>query len=465
LAGCPFLLAKLRPRRQHGGRHRDINHRIAQGANVSTRFNRRQFIQSAVAAGLAGPLILGSTSPVQAAANDRLNVGIIGTGKRSGELLGGFLNRADVQLVAVCDVHKERRENHAKRIEAHYAKNQKDGAYKGCKIYTDFRELIQHQGLDAVVIATPDHWHAIPCIIAARAKKDIYCEKPLTLTIVEGRAIATAVKDNKVIFQTGSQQRSEFGNRFRTAVEYVRSGRIGKLKTVRIGDGVGDPPIACNLPDQPTPDGVDWNMWLGQAPLRAYHEDLCPRGVHNHYPRFRAYREYAGGYLADMGAHHFDIAQWALGMDGSGPVKIEPPREEKEKRGLRFVYANGVEMIHANGGPDCSFIGTEGTIDATRASLGSKPDSILKEKLTDKDYHVYPSNNHIANWLDCVKSRKETICTAEIGHRSATICHLAIIGYQLRRNLVWDPEKERFVDDEAANKLLSREMREPWKLG
>jgi predicted dehydrogenase len=409
-------------------------------------------------------LILATASELRAAPNERLVVGVIGTGKRAGELLGGFLGRADVQIVAVCDVHKERREFTAKRVDDHYSKDKKDGEYKGCKIYGDFRELIGHNGLDAVVIATPDHWHAIPCITAAKAKKDIYCEKPLTLTVVEGRKIAEAVKDNKIIFQTGSQQRSEFGNHFRTAVEYVRSGRIGKLKTVKIGDGVGDPPVVCDLPEQPTPEGTDWDMWLGPAPKRAYHEDLCPRHVHNHYPAFRKYREYAGGYLADMGAHHFDIAQWALNMDGSGPVKVEPPKDEKAKRGLRFVYANGIEMIHTDGGPDCSFEGSDGVINATRGGISCKPEGILKEPLTDKDYHVYPSNNHIVNWLECVKSRKDTICTAEIGHRSATICHLANIGYQLRKDLTWDPEKERFVDNAEADKLLSREMRGAWKL-
>jgi len=166
-----------------------------------------------------------------------------------------------------------------------------------------------------------------------------------------------------------------------------------------------------------------------------------------------------------MGAHHFDIAQWALNMDGSGPVKIEPPKDASAKRGLRFVYANGVEMIHAaSGTPDCGFIGTEGIIDATRGGISSKPDSILKEPIGEKDYHVYASNNHHTNWIECIKNRKDTICTAEIGHRSATICHLANIGYQLRRNLAWDPEKERFVDDDAANKLLDHAMRAPWKL-
>jgi predicted dehydrogenase len=426
---------------------------------------RRQFIQSAAVAAGTGPLLLTSTSPLRAAASDRINLGFIGVGTQGGGHVGGFLGRGDIQIVAICDVVKNLREHHGKRVEEHYAKNKKSGEYRGCKLYNDFRELLQHKGLDAVVIATPDHWHAIPCIEAARAKKDIYCEKPLTHTIVQGRKIVEAVSRNKVIFQTGSQQRSEFGGHFRKAVEYVRSGRIGKVKTINIGDGVGDPPIACHLLEQATPEGTDWDMWLGPAPKRGYHAELCPTAVRRGFPAWRRYLEYAGGYLADMGAHHFDIAQWALDMDGSGPVKIEPPKDKEAKRGLRFVYVSGVEMIHAaSGTPDCSFIGSDGIINATRGGISSKPESILKEPIGEKDYHVYPSSNHHANWIECIKSRKDTICTAEIGHRSATICHLANIGYKLRRNLVWDPEKEHFVDDKEANKLLDHAMREPWKL-
>jgi predicted dehydrogenase len=243
--------------------------------STQVRFTRRQFIQSAAAAGIAGPLILTSTSSLHAAPNDRINLGFIGVGTQGGGHVGSFLGRGDVQIVAICDVVKELREYHGKRVEEHYAREKKHGEYKGCKVYTDFRELLQFKGLDAVLIATPDHWHAIPCIEAARAKKDIYCEKPLTHSIVEGRRIVDAVAQNKVVFQTGSQQRSEFGGHFRKAVEYVRNGRIGKLKTINIGDGVGDSPVACHLPDQPTPEGTDWEMWLGPAP----NEGIMPNSV------------------------------------------------------------------------------------------------------------------------------------------------------------------------------------------
>ncbi len=262
-----------------------------------------------------------------------------------------------------------------------------------------------------------------------------------------------------MIFQVGSQQRSEFSGYFRRAVEYVRNGRIGKIEKIRIG--VGEPAIACDLPEQPVPDGTDWDFWLGPAPKRGYNEILCPKGVHGHFPAWRKYKEYGGGQIADMGAHHFDIAQWALDMDGSGPVKILPP--EKGVKGLRFLYANGVEMTHG-GEADCVFVGTMGTIRASRGKIESDPADLFKTPIGEKEFHVYPSNNHKRNWIECIRTRKQCICPAEVGHRSATVCHLGNIGYWLRRELKWDPVKELFVDDAEANKLLAKEGRQPWQI-
>jgi predicted dehydrogenase len=330
-----------------------------------------------------------------------------------------------------------------------------------CAVYNDFRDLLNRKDIDAVVIATPDHWHAIPCVLAARAGKDIYCEKPLTHTVAQGRKIVDEVAKAKRIFQTGSQQRTEFGLYFRRAAELVRNGRIGTVKTIRIG--VGGPPVPCNLPGQPVPPGTDWKFWLGPAPWREYHSDLCPRGVHDHFPAWRNYIEYAGGGLADMGAHHFDIAQWALDMDSSGPVKVEPP--ERGNTGLKFTYANGVLMYH--GGPaDCVFEGTTGTIFVSRGKIWSNPAEVVKTPLGARDVRLYREvpANHARNWIDCIKSRQATICPAEVGNRSATICHLANIGYRLRRTLKWEPARERFIDDAAANEQLDRPMSAPWKL-
>lgn len=421
--------------------------------------SRRRFLQT-TAAGAALPFAgtaLFADEP-RKAPSDRITLGFIGVGTMGRGHLGSFLGMGDVQVVAVCDVVAERRDDARRMVEERYGKEKK-ADYKGCDVYTDFRKLLERKDIDAVLIATPDHWHTIPCILAARAGKHIYCEKPLTHNIAEGRRIVDEVTKAKIVFQTGSQQRSEFNDHFRKAVEYVRNGRIGKLEKIRIG--VGGPAKPCDLPDQEVPEGTDWDFWLGPAPKRGYNEVLCPKGIHKHFPAWRNYREYAGGGLADMGAHHFDIAQWALDMDDSGPVKIVPP--EKGDKGLVYVYANGVEMTHG-GEADCVFVGSKGVIRASRGKIECDPEDILNEPIGEKEWHVYPSKNHRRNWIECVKSGKVTICPAEVGHRSATICHLGNIGYQLRRPLVWDPVKEQFVNDSEANALTSREPREMWRI-
>ena len=420
--------------------------------------SRRQFVGALAA---AGPVLLTSSArgDDKKPPSERITLGFIGVGVQNRGHLGYFLGRGDVQILAVCDVVEERRDDAKKRVDQRYGKDKK-ADYKGCDAYKDFRELLARKDIDAVVIATPDHWHAIPCVQAARAGKHVYCEKPLTLTIAEGRAVVDAAKKANIVFQTGSQQRSEYDGKFRQAVELVRNGRIGELKTIHVG--VGGPAVPCDLKEEPVPPGTDWDMWNGPSPSRGYSSVLCPKGVHNHFPAWRNYREYANGGLADMGAHHFDIAQWALDMDGSGPVKVEPPAG-KATSGLKFTYANGVEMFH--GGPSgCTFIGTHGLIYVDRGIIESQPAGILKDPLGKDAKQVYHATDHRGNWLECIRNRKEPICPAEVGHRSATVCMLANIGYWLRRPLRWDPKEERFVGDDEANKQLAREMRAPWKL-
>ncbi|MBM3970627.1 MAG: Gfo/Idh/MocA family oxidoreductase [Planctomycetes bacterium] len=424
-----------------------------------SRITRRQFLgTTAVAA--AGPMILASPSRGLAAPSERIRLGFIGIGIQSRGHLRRFVGTSDTQVIAVCDVVIERREDSKRIVEEGYAKQKQMASYKGCAAYVDFRELLARDDIDAVVIGTPDHWHAIPSVMACRAGKDVYCEKPLSLTISEGRAMVEAARKHDRVFQTGSQQRSEFGGLFRRAVELIRNGYLGEIKTVSVG--VGGPAVTCDLPTEECPTGTDWNFWNGPSAERGYNQILCPKGIHNHFPAFRQYREFAGGGLADMGAHHFDIAQWALGMDNSGPVKIEPP-EDKATTGLKFTYANGVVMTH--GGPSgCRFVGTKGTLYVDRGKIEADPASILEAKLGENAFHVEPSDNHHRNWIDAIRSRKKPICDVEIGHRSATVCELGQIGYDLRRPLNWDPVKERFVNDDEANKLLSRPMRDPWKL-
>ena len=425
--------------------------------------SRRQFVVSSAAAAVA-PLILSRASfavPRRAPANDRVAVGLIGTGKRMFEMIGPFLEHAEFQVVAVCDVDTTRRAHAKKLVEEHYAKQTPSGEYKGCAEFVDYREMLPIEGLDAVVIATPDHWHANPCLDSAAAGKDIYCDKPLTHKLAEGQRLIEAVRRHKRVFQTGSQQRTEYDHKFVTACELVRNGRIGKVLTVHVG--VGDPPKPCDLPEEPAEPGLDWDRWLGPAPVRPYHSELSPRGVHSHYPAWRRYSEYCGGYLADMGAHHFDIAQWGLARDDSGPVRIEPPKDEAAMRGATMLYADGARLVH--GGPGgTTFIGTDGVIAVDRGRLHSVPENLLTDPLPEGAQRLPRHANHIQNWLDCIKSRETPVCDVEVGARSAAVCQLAILAYELRRPLTWDPAAWTFPGDLEANARLDYERRPGYEL-
>jgi predicted dehydrogenase len=249
---------------------------------------------------------------------------------------------------------------------------------------------------------------------------------------------------------------------FLKACELVRNGRIGKVKTVIVG--VGGPSKWCDLPEETMELGLDWNFWLGPAPVRPYNSILSPRGVHDHFPDWRSYREYSGGGMTDWGAHHFDIAQWGLGMDDSGPVEIIPPDDPKAGTGVRFLYANGVEMIHDSSKDGVNFIGTEGRIFVTRGKFEAEPESIGEESLGGKAIRLYASSNHLQDWLKCVRSRQRPICDVEIGCRSATVCHLGNLAYWNHRRLKWNPKKEKFIGDKEANTWLDRTKRAPWKI-
>jgi len=423
---------------------------------------RRQFTKSAVLACVAAPTILTRRRAFGAGreANDRIQLGFIGMGRKGIDHLRRFSKSPEVQVMAVCDVNAERLAYSRDQIQTEYAAGTSRGAYRGCGAYNDFREMLDRGDLDAVVISTPDHWHAPTAAAAARLGLDIYCEKPLTHCIAHGRALVNAIRENNVIFQTGSQQRSEYDGKFRYAAELIRNGRIGEVKTVRIG--VGEPAVACDLPTEPTPDGTDWNLWLGSAPWRGYNEILCPKGIHKHFPAWRKYREYAGGGLADMGAHHFDIAQWALDMDTSGPVRIDPPAGDATT-GLKYTYANGIEMFH--GGPSgCTFEGIRGTIYVDRGKMESTPAEVIEQPISTGDVQLYRADSHFGNCIACIRSRDLPLCDVETGHRSATVCNLGNIGYWLRRTLHWDPATERFANDDEANALVDREMRSPWTI-
>ena len=421
--------------------------------------SRRMFLKSsaAIAPAIVSASALGG--PDRTRPSDRINVAMIGCGKMANDYhLPQLLAQSDVQVVAVCEVDQKRREQAKGRVEAKYSSAKTD--YKGCDAYVDFRQIIERSDIDAVCIATPDHWHAIPLIEACKAGKDVYCEKPLTLTIEEARRCVEAARKYKRIVQTGSQQRSNVFGPFREAVEIIRSGRLGKIHRVTVG--VGAPSVPCDLPEEELEPNLAWDMWLGQAPLRPYSSVLSPRGVHNHFPAWRNYREYSGGGHTDMGAHHYDIAQWALEMDQSGPIEIIPPDDPQATSGVRFIYASGVEMIH--GGPSgCTFHGERGTLHIDRGQLTSDPEDIVKTPLGEDDVHLPKSPGHHRNWLDCIKSREAPVAEGEKGARTASIIHLGNLAYWNQKSLKWNPQQWEFTDP-ADNHLLDRQRRDPWQL-
>jgi len=424
--------------------------------------SRRGFLRRSarLAGALAAPAVISAASIGRAGAaapSERLAIAQIGFGWIGGSHLGALLGRTDVQYVAACDVNGQKLQQVVSQINGVYAKRFEKALYKACEPYADFRPMLARKDIDAVVIATPDHWHGPLTIWAAREGKDIYSEKPLSLTIAEGRAMVQAVRRYGRVFQTGSQQRSSVFGPFRLGCELIRSGRIGKVLTVDVS--TGDPPVACNLPAEPCPDYFDWEMWLGQAPWRPFHSKLASVS-------WRPYTEFCGGGLADMGAHHFDIAQWALNMDHTGPVEVLPPDPAANRPRVSFRYASGVIMNHVGG--NClglTLHGSDGELYIGRDGLRSNPPQAAREKLGPGDVRLYQSNDHHGNWIDCIRTRRLCVADVEIGHRSATICHLANIAYALRRPLKWDPAAEQFTGDDLANRLLSRAARAPWCLG
>lgn len=424
--------------------------------------SRRRFIQITGAA-VAAPMIVPRSvlgGPGYTAPGDKITVAFIGCGKMAFDYhLPALLGFEDVQALAVCEVDANRRRRAKQQVEETYAKANR--ATTKCDETSDFRDIIARKDIDAVLIATPEHWHAIPIIEACKAGKDVYCEKPLTLTLAESKRCIDAARKYKRVVQTGSQQRSNVFGSFRQACELIRSGRIGQVKSVTVG--VGGPSQWCDLPEEAMEPGLDWNMWLGPAPMRPYNAILSPRGVHNHFPAWRNYREYAGGGHADMGAHHYDIVQWALDMDESGPVEIIPPDDPKAGQGVRFLYPNGIEMTH--GGPSgCTFVGTRGTLRIDRGVLETDPPELLKEPAGAQDVKLFQSPGHHRNWIDCIRSRQRPVADVEAGARTVAITQLGNLAYWHHRRLKWDPKRWQFVGDKAANKWLDYERREPWQL-
>jgi len=453
----------------------------------SKSVSRRDFVRGAALA-VAAPTIISSRAlgkDDKPAPSERLTLGFIGIGKQSSGHLNKLSGLSSTQVLAVCDVHKGRRERAKNTVDRKYEQLERTGKVDQ---YVDYHELLDRKDIDAVVIGVPDHWHTAIAMNAAKAGKDIYCEKPLTLTIHEAKTILDCIRKEKRVFQTGSQQRSE--GPFRQACEYIQNGRIGKIKEVWVGVGATSKP--CDLPEQPIPDGIEWDIWLGQAPERPYNDVLCRKASNpNDYPfnpGWRDYREYSGGYVTDWGAHHFDITQWALGMDHSGPVEILPPESPDDKYGASVIYRGskvGDEILvtHKNvvyegplptrrgGGTrearetnGIHFIGEHGKIFVNREMIISNPDKILKEPIHEDEIFYFKSPGHHEDWMACIKTRNRPIADVEIGARSVTVCHLVNLAYWHHRKLTWDPKKWEFPGDEEANGWRDRERRDKYQL-
>lgn len=428
--------------------------------------SRREFVGKAASV-LAGftivpRFVLGGTRPdgtKYIAPSDVISLGFIGTGKQGRGLTTSFLNTNEARIVALSEVYKAKAQLTLDRIKAHYEKNTQLGAYSEIPVYVDFRELLARKDIDAVVIATPDHWHAAMSVKAAEAGKDIYCEKPLALTIREGRAMVNAARKYNRVFQTGSMQRS--WPEFRQTAELVRNGYIGEIKSIKVN--VGPPPKAYDLAAESIPEGLDWDKWLGPNIPVAFNSELAPPISKDVFPNWRNYKEFGGGMVTDWGAHMFDIVQWALDMDNSGPVEIIAP-DGKDHSFLTYRYANGITMTHEkwDWSNAIHFVGTEGEIKVQRKKLETTPASLKDKVIGETEKHVYKSENHYKDFLDAMRKRSKPICDVEIGHRTSSVCNLGNIAYELKRPLQWNPKKEQFKNDKEANELLGRSMRPEW---
>jgi len=385
-------------------------------------------------------------------------MGAIGVGDMGTNDLRDFINKPEVQMVAVCDVEAEHR-NRAKAIV------DKKYGHSDCTGYNDFRELIAREDIDAVMIAVPDHWHGLCAVLSARAGKDIHSQKPLAYSIAEGQAVCRAVEQNGIVWQTGSQQRSD--KRFRLACELVRNGRIGKVHTVEVGLPRWHQ-VCKPQPVQPVPASLDYHMWLGPAPLAPY------TALRVHW-NWRWIEDYAHGVISDWGAHHLDIAQWGMGTDHSGPAEIQG-QGEFPRDGLwnvpfsykvRYRYAQGFTLIVADTDKlpqGIRFKGTAGWVYVNRQTLRTFPESLQHSVIGPEEVHLYKSDDHKGNFLACIRSRGQTAAPAGVAHRSVSIAHLGTIAMKTGRKLRWSPEEELFVGHDEANRFLSRPMRSPWRL-
>lgn len=398
---------------------------------------------------------------------EKIRLGFIGTANQGTYNLKAFFEHDDCIVTALCDVDDAHLAKAKAFVDEHY------GNGHDVKTFHDFRDLNRWDGVDAVVIVTPDHWHTAIAIDAARQGKDIYLEKPLTLFVTEGRKLCQVIQETGRILQTGSQQRS--GAQFLKAAELVRNGYLGKINWIEVEIPPNNKFCEPTWEPMPVPEGFDYDFWLGPAPQVPYHVQRC------HY-EFRFLLDYSGGQVTNFGAHHLDIVQWALGMDDSGPIKVWGKGEfptsglftTATKVDFHLLYENGTEVRCTTGESKIIFHGEKGDLEVKRGGapqdqnvvggLYTNPPEIARTEFKPTDIRLYRSDNHQRNFLDCIRTRQQPICPAEVGHRSATCCHLANIAMRLGRELNWDPKNERFINDDEANAMLTRPYRAPWTL-
>jgi len=446
--------------------------------------NRRQFLKSLCsrALGIAGfpyivpSSVLGANGAVPP--SEKIVMGFIGVGSMGGGHLRTFLGYKDVRVAAVCDLREMFRQKATDRVNQHYGD-------KGCRTYHDFREMLGRKDIDTVAVVTPDHWHSLIGLEAALNGKDMYYEKPLSMSVSQDKVLRDTINRYGIIFQFGTQQRSD--ERFRFACELVRNERIGKLHTIMVGS---HPSITCpNQPTQPVPDSkeFDYDMWLGPAQWSTYTYQRCASRAMGTLGMWTFIHDYSlGGLSGAWGIHHVDIAQWGNGTDHTGPIEIEGtgvlPEDGLTDTAVAWEiehkYANGVKMIHMNTatalkrapqfslhrGVGILFLGSDGWVFVCRDLIEAHPKLLLTSTIGPDEIRLPRSNNHRRNFIDCVKTRQKTICPIETAVRSDTICHLDDIAIRLGRKLRWDPEREEFINDEEANRMLTRPMRSPWHL-
>lgn len=430
--------------------------------------SRRGFIKSTVI-GAAGLTFLPLLQGFKMSPNNTIRIGFIGLGQQAMNLFNGFSNIPGVQIVAGADVYGIKRQRFEKRVKDHYnALNQTIDI----KTYKDYREILDRKDIDAVIIATPDHWHALMALDACAAGKDVYQEKPMTFTIKEGLKVQEAVRKNNIVFAVGSQQRSD--PNFQHAVNMAHREAIGFGKLTRVNAFVGDAPSPYNLPEEIIPEDLDWKQWIG--PLEYVHYNsrlnppisLNPESNESYWAEWRYFKETGGGYTCDWGAHNFDIGQWALRKDHSGPVKIIPPGY-KDTKHLTYVYDDGVEMINEpyneNGTLGVKLWGTDGWIEVSRGRIAASHDSLLPIKDKNGDGGLYErSSSHLQNFIDAVKARVDPLVPVEVGHRTTTCCILGNIAVDLKRPIDWSPTKQYFINDPEAELQYHREYHNGYKL-